>query len=61
MTAAAVRGGGIVATVAMVACLLAWIWTGDGRWGWTALVVFIPAFLIMGVVAGQAQRRDARR
>lgn len=32
-----------------VVCVLLWIWVGDGRFGWTALVTAIAMLVMLGL------------
>lgn len=45
--------------LAVVVCLLAWIWLGDGRFGWTALVLALVALLFAS--AAEAGARELKR
>lgn len=41
--------------VAVAAMLIAWIWLGDWRWGATSGVVFVAAFVFLGLSISQGK------
>jgi hypothetical protein len=41
--------------IAVAAMLIAWIWLGDWRWGATSGVVFIAAFVLLGLSISQGK------
>jgi len=45
----------IVLFAAVAAMLIAWIWLGDWRWGATSGVVFVAAFVFLGLSISQGK------
>jgi hypothetical protein len=41
----------VLAALSVPSCILAAIWTGDGRWGLSAIVAFVAALIFIGLAA----------
>ena len=46
--------GSVLLMLGVLASLVGWVWSGDGRWGWTALICLGVAFLCVFFAAGFA-------
>lgn len=51
MRATAMRRAARVGALVVLVLFIAGVWTGDGRWGLTALIVLVPAVLLGFVAA----------
>ena len=41
----------VLAALAVPACLVMLVWSGDGRWGWTSLITGVTSFIFVCLAA----------